>query len=140
MLRSNRGQVKVLEAFLASVIVFSAFLIAAPGLIHLVSPNDSGVLYSMGMNVLAELDKDGGLGQLIAQSSWHTLSTRLSMLLPSGISYNLTVYDENMTVVNNKPISSGGLLNGNVVSCAYVLVAETRCKFYAIRLQLAWPT
>ena len=138
MRRGNSGQIRVLEAFLATAVVFSALLLAGPIYIVLENNGDQEVLYSIGVNVLMELDRDGELGQLIAQSNWTVLSERLSCLLPLGVSYNLTVYNENMQVVNNALVSGGSLVANKVVSVQYILAERTNFQFYVIRLQLAW--
>jgi hypothetical protein len=135
---NNRGQIRVLEAFFAAIVVFGALILTGPVYVAFQNTSDNGVLYSLGMNVLIELDRNGELGQLITQSKWAELSSRLSLLLPVGVSYNVTVYNENLEVVNSSPISEGSLEGKNVVSVQYLLVERTHLNFYIIRLQLAY--
>ncbi len=138
MLRDRRGQIRVLEAFLATIIVFSALLLSKPIYVAFNSQDDQDALYSMGLNALIELDREGDLGQLIEQKNWTEISSRLSILLPLGVSYNFTVYDEELGILNDSSISSGNLNGINVVSIQYLLVDRTNFNFYVVRLQLAW--
>jgi hypothetical protein len=136
MLRSNRGQIRVAEAFLSAVIIFSALAICS-----VLSPPSNGnnqkTLAAQGMQALIQLDSDGLLGKTIGESNWTALSDALQVLLPLGVSYNLTVYDENMQQINSVPVSNGNLV-GNVASVEY-LCATSSMQFhsYRLRLQLA---
>jgi hypothetical protein len=134
----NRGQIRVLEAFFAAAVIFGALILTGPVYVAFENTNDSGILYSLGLNVLVELDREGELGQLIAQSNWAGLSSRFSLLLPMEVSYNVTIYNENLEVVNSSPISSGSLEGKSVVSVQYLLVERTHLNFYVVRLQLAY--
>jgi len=138
MLTDKRGHIRVFEALLATAVVFSALLAQSPIHVAVKNSGDSEVLYEIGLNVLIELDRDGELGRLVALGNWTTLSRRLSTLLPHGVSYNLTVYDENTRIVNNSPMSGGGMPSNKVVSVQYILAERMNCQFYEIRLQLAW--
>jgi len=138
MFRDNRGQIRILEAFLATAVIFSALLLTGPTYVVLEDSGDLEVLYSIGVNVLVELDRDGKLGQLIAQGNWTALSEWISTSLPLGISYNLTVYNEDMEIVNDALVSSGSVDGKSVVSVRYILAERTNCSFYVIKLQLAW--
>ena len=138
MLRDRRGQIRVLEAFLATIVVFSALLLTKPIYVAFNSQDDQDALYSIGLNALIELDREGDLGQLIEQRNWTEISSRLSILLPLGVSYNFTVYDEELGILNDSSISSGNLNGRNVVSIQYLLVDRTNFNFYVVRLQLAW--
>ena len=138
MLRNRDGQVRVLEAFLASTLVFSALLVTVPIRTAVENSRDRETLYVIGLNMLIELDREGELGNLVAKNDWSTLSKRLSTLLPLGVAYNLTVYNEDMGIVNNSPISGGGTLVNNVLSIQYLLAERISCQFYVIRLQLSW--
>jgi len=138
MLGDSRGQIRVLEALLATAVVFSALLLTRPVYIAIDDGGDLGVLHSIGVNVLVGLDRDGELGRLVAEGDWRTLSERLFTLLPVGVSFNLTVYNEDMEIVNDPPVSSGDVSGSRVVSVQYVLAERTSFQFYVVRLQLAW--
>jgi len=138
MLKDKRGQIRVLEAFLATILVFSALLLTKPVYVAFDSQYDQDALYSIGLNVLVEFNREGELGQLIDQRNWTEISSRLSTLLPLGVSYNFTVYDEESKIVNNSSISSGDLNGRNIVSVQYLIAERTNFNFYVVRLQLAW--
>jgi len=138
MIRDRRGQIRVLEAFLATVVVFSALLLTKPIYVTFNSQEGRDALYSIGINVLVELNREGDLGRLIDQRNWTEISSRLSILLPLGVSYNLTVYDEELTIINDSSISNGDLNGKSIVSIQYLLVDKTSFNFYIVRLQLAW--
>jgi hypothetical protein len=138
MLRNKRGQIRVIEAFLASAVILSALLVAIPLRMTTVNLADMKSLHYAGLNVLAELDRDGTLGHMIATKNWTVLSKRLSILLPVGAAYNLTVTDEDAETVNDSSISGGGALTENVLSVTYLLAERTNCKLYVISLQLSW--
>jgi len=138
MLSDKRGQIRVLEAFFATAIVFSALLLTRPVYVAFDGQNEENLLYTIGFNVLVQLDQEGDLGRLIAQRNWTELSSRLSVMLPLGVSYNLTVYNESLEILNDSSISSGDLNGRNVVSIQYLVVERADLDFYVVRLQLAW--
>jgi len=138
MPRNRSGQVRVLEAFLASAVVFSVLLVTVPIRMAVENSSNREALYTVGLNTLIELDREGELGHLVTQKDWSTLSKYLSTLLPLGVAYNLTVYDEDMGIVNSSLISGGGTLVSNILSIQYLLAERVNCRFYVIRLQLAW--
>lgn len=136
MKRNSRGEIRVMEAFLSALIIFSALAITA-----VLSPPATGgkgnSLANQGMQVLVQLDSNGKLGEIITAKNWTQLSNALRLLLPTGVAYNLTVYDENMQLLNDKPISNGNLL-GNVVSINYLCAAQVQSfGVYEVHLQLA---
>jgi hypothetical protein len=54
-----------------------------------------------------------------------------------GVSFNLTVFDEQGYAVNDRFISNGGLLGRNVESLEFLLAVESvSCPMYRLRLQL----
>jgi len=136
MSRSNRGQIRVTEAFLSALIIFSALAISAA-----FSPpsynGDQKTLTARGMQTLLQLDSDGMLGKLIDQNNWTTLSEALRLSLPIGVAYNLTVYGEDMQQINTAPISNGNLA-GNVVVVEYLCASQgLQYRSYTLRLQLS---
>jgi len=138
MLSDKRGQIRVLEAFFATAVVFSALLLTRPIYVAFDNQNEENILYTLGLNVLVQLDQEGDLGRLIEQRNWTEISSRLSVMLPLGVSYNFTVYNESLEILNNSSISSGDLNGRNVVSIQYLVVERTDFNFYVVRLQLAW--
>ena len=134
----NRGQIRVLEAFFATAVVFGSLILTGPVYVAYQNSGHTEILYSLGLNVLIEIDREGELGELIAQNDWAELSNRLSLLLPIGVSYNATIYNENLEIVNSSPITDGVLEGKNVVSVQYLVVERAHISFYVVNLQLAY--
>ena len=69
--KCRKGQIRILEAFFAALLIFSAlFLIPAPSTMddeHLDS------LRKIGINALLQLDSDGSLSRLIENGDWLSL-------------------------------------------------------------------
>ncbi len=134
----DRGQIRVLESLFAVAVVFSALLLVRPIYVSFSNQDSQNTLYSIGMNVLIQLSQDGELGKLIRQRNWTEISSRLSIMLPLGVSYNFSVYNENLEIINGSAISNGDLNGRSVISIQYLLVERTQFAFYVVRLQLAW--
>ncbi len=133
----NRGQMRVVEAFLSILLLFSALALTT-----LISPasnfENNDDLAAVGMQTLVSMDHDGKLGKLVDERNWTTLADALNTLLPVGTSYNLTVYDENLQPLNNVSISNGIIPDQNTVSIQYPCASPTpQGNYYLLRLQLA---
>ncbi|MGB9134162.1 MAG: hypothetical protein WCC63_01020 [Candidatus Bathyarchaeia archaeon] len=133
----NKGQMRTVEAFLAILLLFSALTIAT-----LISPasdsDDYESLATVGMQALAAVDSDGGLGRLIDEGNWTALGEAMDAILPVGTAYNLTVYDENMQSLNDVPISNGMLPSQDVAAVQYPCASPSlQADCYLLRLQLA---
>jgi len=88
------------------------------------------------MQALVQLDNTGELGEMLRNENWTALSDALELLLPMGVSYNLTVYDENSEQVNSVPISRG-YVDGDVVSIEYLCANQhAQHQICTLRLQL----
>jgi hypothetical protein len=134
--KNNGGQIRVVEAFLSVFIIFSALAICS-ALSPPSSNNNQKTLAVQGMQALMQLDNDGTLGKMIEQGNWTALSEALQLLLHIGVSYNLTVYEENMQQINSVPISNGNL-DGTVVAIEYICASQgLQYHSYTLRLQLA---
>jgi len=134
----QKGQIRIIESFLAIAVVFSAVLVSAtfPS-----SPDLSKQksLSNMGTQALIKLDTNGTLGNLILHSNWADIRTALNILLPMGVSFNLTVYDEAGNAVNLEAVQNSNLLGRDAVSVHYVCATTSQAvEFFVIRLQLAW--
>ena len=134
----QKGQIRIIESFLAIAVVFSAVLVSVtfPS-----SPDLSKQksLSSMGTQALVKLDTNGTLGSLILQSNWASIRTALNILLPMGVSFNLTVYDEAGYAVNSEAVQSSNVLGRDAVAVHYVCATRSQAvEFFVIRLQLAW--
>jgi len=136
MLGDRRGAVHTLEALLAAAVLLSSLLYSA----SIPREYEGGRtldLEALGLEVLLALDGNGTLGWLIENRGWGSLEEYLRAALPSWVSFNLTVYDELGEVVNDHPISNGGLVGWRVVSVDYLCVARSgSCPFYRVRLQI----
>jgi hypothetical protein len=134
----QKGQIRIIESFLAIAVVFSAMLVSFT---FPASPDFSKQtsLSNLGTQVLTELDNDGTLGSLIIQQKWTTLTTTLDILLPIGVSFNLTVFDQTGQTVNSVVIQNSNLLGPELVSVQYVCATRSQTvRLFVVRLQLAW--
>lgn len=134
----NKGQIRIIESFLAIAVMFSVLLVSvtfpsAPNLDRQKS------LANLGTQALLKLDSNGTLGNLISQENWTAIKSSLDILLPVGVLFNLTVYDENMLPINSKAIQNSNLLGRETVSVQYACATQTlKVQFFILRLQLAW--
>jgi hypothetical protein len=136
LLKDKRGQIRVIEAFFASVLLLSSL-----SLLPMMQENSgsaSDVLSSTAQNVLFSLDSNGHLAELVDSRNWTALQTSLQSTLPLTIWFNLTVFDENMAQLNDFPISNGGAVSEKIEATDYVC-ASTNATYsvYVLRLQLA---
>jgi hypothetical protein len=134
---NKKGQIRMLEAFLAVLTIFSASIISIT-----FSPptnfNDEKLLSTSGMQALIELDSDGTLGKLIDERNWTAIGEDLKILLPVGVSYNVTIYDDAMQQINDFTVGNG-LKGQKVVSVEYPCAGQSsECHFYLVRLQLTF--
>ena len=134
----QKGQIRIIEAFFAIAVIFSVLLISVtfPS-----SPNldKQKSLANLGTQALLKLDTNGTLGSLIAQENWTAIKTSLDILLPIGVSFNLTVYDENLRPINSQAIQNSNLLGREAVSVQFICATQTmNTQFFVLRLQLAW--
>jgi len=136
---NKKGQIRIIEAFLAIAVIFSALIftnVTFPS-----SPNltKQKSLASLGMQALIKLDVNGTLGKLIAQENWTVIKQSLDISLPIGVSFNLTIYDENLSQINSQVIQNINLLGRETVSVQYICAAQSQnIQFFILRLQLAW--
>lgn len=135
LLNNRKGQVRVIEAFLASMMLL-ACLTFIPAATTQKTSNDN--LTGKAQEVLLSLDSDGTLSQLVTQKDWTALSQCFGAALPLTVWYNLTVYDPNMRVLNPYSISNGGAVSNNIASVTYVCASQNSTfAVYVLQLQLA---
>jgi len=137
MKSENRGQIRIIEAFLAGLIIFSSLAISAnlAATQNTAAPND---LAYVGLQVLLKLDYDGSLGRCLDNRDWSGLRDSLNLLLPTGVSFNLTVYDGEMRQINEEIVSNGGFSSQEVAFVNYVCVSQNQTfNYYVIYLYLA---
>lgn len=95
-------------------------------------------LSSEAYNVLISLDNNGHLATLINSKNWSYLKGIIQSSISPSLWFNLTVFDENMTCLNDFPICSGSPISDNIVAVKYVC-ASTSSNYvvYIIWLHLA---
>ena len=100
--------------------------------------NTSSNLSAIGQNTLLSLDSNGHLANLVQAGNWETIKNCLDSALPLTVWFNLTVFDENMHVLNPYSVSNAGVISTNIVSVNYVCASETSSyHLYVLRLQLS---
>ena len=135
LLSNKKGQVRVIEAFFASMLILSCLaLIPAQ-----TAPKSSQVnLVWKAQNILLALDSDGQLASLVDNHEWTKLGECIESALPLTTWFNLTVYDKNQNVLNDFPISNGGSVSDRITSVNYVCVSQNSTySIYVLQLQLA---
>jgi uncharacterized membrane protein affecting hemolysin expression len=133
----QKGEIRIIEAFLAVAVMFVALLIPItwPSSPDLTQSKD---LANTGTQALITLDANGTLGNLITQKNWTSIKQSLDILLPMGVSFNLTIYDESLRPLNDQIIQNANLLGSEVVSVQYACASQDMdAKFYILRLQMA---
>lgn len=133
---TRRGIIHTLDVFLAAVIIVTTLLFASQMPRERDYLEETG-LDSLGMQALLGLDSNGTLGRLVDSGDWDGLERTLRIVLPTRVSFNLTVIDEQGSVVNTREISNGGVSGRRIESVEYLLVVESStCPLYRLRLQL----
>lgn len=137
MRSQNKGQIRIIEAFLAVLVIFSSFTIFS-NLTVTRSVEKSGDLASIGLQALMKLDSNGNLGKFIDSKNWTALRDALDIVLPPSVCFNLTAYDETMNQVNDYAISNGALNSQEVAFVEYVCASQgVVFHCYIIYLHLA---
>ncbi|WGM90053.1 MAG: hypothetical protein IAX21_02835 [Candidatus Bathyarchaeota archaeon] len=132
----KRGMVRVIESFLASLLILST-LALVPSQLGVGSTHYS-TLSSEGTQVLVSLDSNGFLSKLIEDGNWTSLTNCLKSMLPVSLWFNVTVFDENMDVLNDVFVSNGSPVSDDMVAVNYVCAASAGTfAVYLVRLQLA---
>lgn len=133
---TRRGVIHTIDALLAAAILTTALLYASQ------IPGDRDYTHDealsvLGMQTLVKMDGNGTLGRLVNTRSWDDLENVMRVMLPTGVSFNVTIFDDRGNLVNDKVISNGGLRGRTVESVEYGLVVEeSSCPMYRIRLQV----
>jgi len=135
----KKGQIRIIEAFLAIAVIFSALIFTTVTFPSSPNLTKQKSLASLGMQALIKLDVNGTLGKLIAQENWTAIKQSLDISLPIGVSFNLTIYDENLSQINSQVIQNTNLLGRETVSVQYICAGQSQnIQFFVLRLQLAW--
>lgn len=137
MRNENAGQIRIIEAVFAVFVIFSAFAVTA-NLPVTQNTSRSDDLSSIGFQVLMKLDSDGSLGRNSDQGNWTAIGECLTLALPAGILFSMTIYDEQMHEVNTVLISNGGLGSHEVSFNEYVCASRSAAfRCYVMHLYLA---
>ena len=132
----KRGMVRIIEALFASLLILStlAFVPSQLG----PEPTHYNSLYSEGTQVLISLDSNGRLSNQIEDGNWTSLKNSIQSILPVSLWFNLTVFDENMDIVNDVYVSNGSPVSDDIVAVNYVCAtSNANYEVYVIQLQLA---
>jgi hypothetical protein len=135
LLNDRKGQVHVIEAFLASMLLLSCLTLipTQPNL-----KNTNSTLSSTAENILVSLDCNGHLAQEIEGGNWLRLKNSIESALPLTVWFNLTVFDQNMNCLNTYPICNSGAVSSKIVSYDYLCVSQSgNFAVYTLRLQLS---
>jgi len=133
----DKGQIRIVEAFLSVLIIFSAFTISA-NLTVTQNRTKNDDLASVGLQALIMLDSDGSLAKYIGDENWNGLRDVLNLILPTGVCFNMTVYDEQMQQINADIISNGGFGGQQIAFVEYVCASRgVTFHCYIIHLLLA---
>lgn len=137
MKNENEGQIRIIEAFLAVLIIFSSFAVSANITVNQ-NTTKRDELASVGLQALAKLDFDGSLGKYVDDGNWTALRDALNLALPAGVSFNLTVYNSQMQQVNTVIISNGAFSSQEIAFVEYFCPSRSRVfHCYIIHLYLA---
>ena len=136
LLKDKKGQIRTIEAFFASILMLSSLTLIP--MVQERSSDSTETLSSAAYNILMSLDSDGQLASLIANESWVDLKSCVQSSLSPMVWFNLTVFDETMTRINDVPVTSGTAVNDRIAAVDYVCVStEGNYAVYIVRLQLA---
>ncbi len=136
LLKDNKGQIRIIEAFFAAILLLSSLTLIPAVQEH--SSDSTEILSSTAHNILLSLDSDGQLASLIGNESWINLKNCIQASLSPMVWFNLTVFDENMTPINDIPITSGSPVNDRITAVNYVCAStSSNYAVYIVRLQLA---
>lgn len=106
--RSVKGQMRVVESIMASLIVISAvtflyFFAATPSS----QAHDTSELEKFGHNVLHDIDEQRLLARYVYNSEWTNLTAALVVSLPTNVYFNLSIYDINHRSIGHPLIQYG---------------------------------
>jgi hypothetical protein len=131
-LKNKKGQMRVIETILASLIMVAALSFVG---IFAVSPTSPAYeitdMEKMAYSTLHDLDQQGLLAPAVYNHRWSDLRNILRITMPNDVFFNLTILN-----INGSPIYSGSqTLYGdleifsearNVASVSYCLVGVTK--------------
>ena len=136
LVHDKKGQVRVIEAFFAAVLMLSSLSMVPT--VQKITSNSNNGFSCQAFSTLANLDADGHLAELVDQRNWTALKDCLQIAIPSALWFNLTVFDENMNPLNTVLISNGGVTSNHIEAADYLAASSNGTyAIYTLRLQLA---
>lgn len=136
LLKDRSGQIRTIEAFFASLLIL-ATLAVVPSQVG-VEKTHYNTLYSTGTQVLVSLDSNGMLSSPIEEGNWTALKNCIQSMLPVSLWFNVTVFNENMNVLNDALVSNGGVVSDEIVAVNYVCATSNgNYAVYLVQLQLS---
>lgn len=136
LLKNKRGQIRIIEAFFAAVLLFS--IMAVIPRTQTVKNDSAQMLSSTAHNALLSLDSGGQIGNMIKNQDWTGLRVLVQSALPVAAWFNLTVYSQNNAILNDSPICSGSPVSDNIVAVDYACASISGdYTVYLVRLQVA---
>jgi hypothetical protein len=134
--KNQRGQIRTIEAFLASLLILSTIALVPTQ--FSIEKTHYDTHYSEGTQVLISLDSSGELSSMIENENWQSLKKSIQSMLPVSLWFNLTVFDSNMNTLNDVAVSNGGEISEEIVAVNYVCASPNEnYSVYLVRLQLA---
>jgi hypothetical protein len=132
--RDKRGQARLIEAFLATLLLVGCIAIL-PSYFKTNQPHD---LTSVGQEMIASLNNNGQLARLIDAQNWPALKSCVEAAIPLTLWYNLTVFDETMNPLNPLLLCSSGAVSDNIGSTDYIIASpNSTFTLYVLRIQLS---
>ena len=106
--KNTRGQIRVIETILASLVILFALAFVNIFAVTPTSPRyETDELEKLGYNVLHNLDEHRLLGRFVHSEEWDNLYAVLRVSLPLDVYFNMTVHDLDGNIINNAPIRYG---------------------------------
>ncbi|MCX8150830.1 MAG: hypothetical protein N3D85_04955 [Candidatus Bathyarchaeota archaeon] len=139
LIKNTKGQIRVIEAFFAAVLLLSSLTIIPMTQKVPSYPNEeTDVLSSVAYRTLVSLDAEGEIGELVANRNWSAIKTLLQSCLSPVLWFNVTIFDQNFACLNDQLICSGGLISDRIYAADYVCTrTNATYAVYVMRLQLA---
>ena len=135
-LENRRGQIRVIEALFASLLMLSS--LALIPIAQKPQTKSSDALSSMATQVIVSLETDGRLSALVDERNWSSIHSSVQSLVPLSVWFNFTVFDEDLTILNDIPVCSGSPVSDNIASADCVIASmSSSYTLYVVRLQLA---
>jgi hypothetical protein len=124
---TNKAQMRVVEAILASfIIIFALSFVNFFALTPTSQKYEITDLEKVGYNALHDLDVQGLLVPMIYDNHWTDLKAALGVILPTDVYYNITVLDLYKNPINDVSISFGSseifTTSKSISSINYVIV------------------